>query len=154
MNIISKRIVLSVVFLVLIIGIALFAESLAPNDPYQNNLMVRLQGSSEVYPLGTDAMGRCNLSRLLVAAKTTLSIGLQVSCWSILLGVSVGCLSGYYGGWTDRLLQMILELFLAFPPFVYVLVFIGLVGNSQGVLVLSMFMASWPNRQRQFGPRS
>lgn len=139
----NKRMGLSIVLIVLILGTAMMADHLVPNDPYDNKLSLRLQEASLDYPLGTDNMGRCNLSRLLVASRTTLSIALQVSLVSMVLGVGVGALSGYYGGLMDRLLQLLLELFLAFPPFVYVLVFIGLVGNSTKVLILSMAMATW-----------
>jgi peptide/nickel transport system permease protein len=107
------------------------------------NLGQGLQGPSWSHPLGTDALGRCLLSRLLVGARYSLGLSAAVVAATMALGAAVGSLAGMAGGKTDLLLSRVIDLFLAVPPLVMALGIIGGLGPSLGNLLLALLLSYW-----------
>lgn len=138
-----KKFLFSIILVIIIILIALLAPFIAPNDPYENNIGMRFQKNSSAYPLGTDELGRCVLSRLIYGTRSTMEIGIIVITISALLGVTMGCISGYFGGIVDKIALGIFDIFMAFPPFVYIMVLIGVLGNGKLNLIISMTVSTW-----------
>ncbi len=105
-----------VVLLFLIVGC--LAPVIAPHDPLEVNVSIRLQGPSQEYWLGTDHLGRCILSRLLYGAQTTLLNSLVVLAGILLIGIPLGLISGFCGGWIDNLIMRFADIVSTFPQFV------------------------------------
>lgn len=102
-----------------------------------------LAGPSVAHPLGTDELGRDVLSRLLHGGRVTLLVGVAATLASLLIGVVVGAIAGFNGGWLDALLMRFTDGMLAVPAFFFILVVITVVGTSVGTLVLVIGALSW-----------
>jgi peptide/nickel transport system permease protein len=140
---------LAVVGLVIIIAlllIAAFANVLAPYSPVIGNLAGArlLPPGSEGYLLGTDDQGRDILSRLMYGTRLTLTVVLRVAVIAAPVGLVVGTVSGYAGGWIDAILMRITDIFLAFPKLVLALAFVAAVGPGIENAVIAMALTSWP----------
>jgi len=106
--------VLGLIVLVLMIGGAIAAPQLAPYDPQEISYEFTAP-PSPAHPLGTDDVGRDELSRLIFAARVSLTVGFCVSVLSVLLGTLVGSMAGYYGGRTDTLISAGINVLLSIP---------------------------------------
>lgn len=93
--------------------------------------------------LGTDDLGRDILARLLRGVEVSLFVAVVVTFFSLLIGVTVGLLAGYYGGWVDRLLMQITEVFLAFPGILLAIAFVAVLGAGIDNLVLALSITGW-----------
>jgi peptide/nickel transport system permease protein len=131
------------VIVVAVALVALAAPLLAPHDPDLQDVVNRLQGPSLAHPLGTDNLGRDELSRILygsrVSVLTTLAIGIAV----VTIGLVVGIVSGLAGGLVDGLAMRIVDLLLAFPPFLLALAVAGTLGPGLLHLALAMTAVWW-----------
>ena len=130
------------------IAAALFAPLLAPHDPIAQNLGQRLQPPSWTYPLGTDDLGRCVLSRMIHATRISLRIGLLVVGITAISGSIVGLFSGYTGGITDELTMRVTDVFLAFPGIVLALVVAGVLGPGLTNAMLALALIGWTGYAR------
>ncbi|CAM5690318.1 Nickel ABC transporter permease subunit NikC OS=Lysinibacillus sphaericus OX=1421 GN=nikC PE=3 SV=1 [Lysinibacillus sphaericus] len=141
----KKKIALisSSVLVLLLIAMAIFAPWLAPNDPYATNMALKLQGFSTDYPLGTDYLGRCVLSRLLYGARVSLFIALSVLVVTLFISMFVGLLAGYVGGIIDLVLMRLCDIFLAIPDFVFALVIVGALGGGIRNMFIAIVLVSW-----------
>jgi ABC-type dipeptide/oligopeptide/nickel transport system permease subunit len=93
----------------------IFAPWLAPNDPLAVNLANTLQPAGGAYPLGTDHLGRCVLSRIIWGTRVTLSTSFLVVVTIMVISVPYGMLAGWFGGWLDNVLMRLVDIVLAFP---------------------------------------
>lgn len=110
--------------------LALLAPLLTPQNPNLQHLGSRLQGPSALHWLGTDNLGRDILSRLIVASRVTLVAALQGLGVAFGLGVPVGLLAGYAGGWLDSVLSRVADALLALPPLILALALVGVLGTG------------------------
>jgi dipeptide transport system permease protein len=116
------------------IAIAIFAPVLAPHDPILQNrdaLLVPpfwMEGGSLAYPLGTDAVGRDILSRLIYGARFSLFIGLVVVTIASSVGVMIGLIAGFVGGWVDTAIVRVMDVILAIPSLLLALVLVAILG--------------------------
>ncbi len=95
--------------------VALLAPLIAPYDPLEQNLKLKNAGPSREHLLGTDELGRDTLSRLMYAARISLFVAFTVVLISETIGVIIGAISGFYGGWVDSLIQRFVEFMLSLP---------------------------------------
>jgi peptide/nickel transport system permease protein len=116
-----KVVAVGTVVILILIFTALFAPWLAPYDPYKPNLRETLRSPSLTHPLGTDALGRDLLSRILYGSRTSLQVGLIAVGLAAITGVFLGLLAGYFGGWTERIIMRFIDAQMAFPPIVLAL---------------------------------
>ncbi|MCA1573509.1 MAG: ABC transporter permease subunit [Acidobacteria bacterium] len=137
---------LSIVFL--LAGLALTAPLLAPHDPAAQQLSERLQSPSLTFPLGTDNLGRCILSRLLFGARLSLGFAGVTSLLVLLLGVVVGAVSGYAGGFLDALIMWVVDLVLAFPMLLLALAITGFIGMGIGSVLIGVVSVWWASYAR------
>ncbi|MFI5384164.1 MAG: nickel transporter permease, partial [Methanosarcina thermophila] len=100
------------------------------------------------YPFGTDHLGRCILSRIIFGARVSLLVGLLVVSSSFVLGLAIGTLSGYYGGWTDEIVMRVVDAFLAFPSLLLALGIAGLFGAGFMNLVIALITVDWAGYAR------
>jgi peptide/nickel transport system permease protein len=124
---------------------ALAAPLLATHDPLAQDLAARLLPPlSPGHWLGTDEFGRDIWSRLVYGARITLYIVLLVTVTAPVFGLVVGTVAGYYGGWPDRILSRITDIFLAFPRLILALAFVAALGPGIGNAVLAIALTAWP----------
>lgn len=145
---ISPGFLLSAVILAFIVLAAISAGHIAPHDPEKSNLELRFKEPCREYPLGTDHMGRCVLSRILFGARVSLSVGLLVVSSSLALGLAIGALSGYYGGLIDEIVMRVVDAFLAFPGLLLALGIAGLFGAGFVNLVVALIAVDWAGYAR------
>ena len=108
--------------------VAALAPWLAPFSPTQGDLANRLQPPSATHWMGTDELGRDILSRVIYGARITLMIVLLVAVISAPLGLLVGTVAGYFGGWIDRILMGLTDIFLSLPRLILALAFVAALG--------------------------
>ena len=131
--------------LVFLVLTAAFATILAPHDPFIQDLGARLQPPfSDGYILGSDSLGRDILSRLVYGSRITLYIVTLVTILAPVVGLMVGTIAGYAGGWTDAILMRITDIFLAFPRLVLALAFVAALGAGIENAVLAISLTAWP----------
>ena len=138
---------LAVFGLVILIGLvcmAIFAPWLSPQDPFAQNLADRLKPPSAAHWLGTDALGRDILSRLIHGSRITLFIVGTVALIAPVIGLFVGTVAGFAGGWVDQVLMRLTDIFLAFPKLILALAFVAALGPGIGNAVLALAITSWP----------
>jgi ABC-type dipeptide/oligopeptide/nickel transport system permease subunit len=127
---VTLRAALGLAMLALLLVAALGAGWLSPHDPAQASLKLRLSPPSRDYPLGTDWIGRCLLSRLLHGLRLTMAIGVVTVAWGVLTGGALGLLAGFYGGALESVVMRVTDLLLAFPYFLLTIVLVAVLGPS------------------------
>jgi peptide/nickel transport system permease protein len=128
----------------LLVTVALLAPWLATQPPNDQNLAARLMAPSAAHWLGTDELGRDIWSRIVWGSRITLAIITIVSIVVAPIGLAVGCVAGYAGGWVDSVLMRVTDLFLAFPSLILALAFVAALGPSLENAILAIALTSWP----------
>jgi peptide/nickel transport system permease protein len=135
-----------VIILVFVLG-AIFAPWLTPypgqgrGDP---NILEKFQPPSRAHLLGTDYLGRDVLARLLFGGRSSLSIGFLVVLVASLIGIPLGAVAGYYGGWIDQLLMRLTDVFLAFPSLLLAIAIATALGASFTNAMIAIALTWWP----------
>jgi peptide/nickel transport system permease protein len=128
-----------------LVFIAIFAPILAPHDPITQELARRLlPPGTPGNILGTDDFGRDILSRILYGSRTTLYIVLLVVLTAPVVGLIIGTVAGYFGGWVDTILMRLTDIFLAFPKLILALALVAVLGPGMENAVLAIAVTSWP----------
>ncbi|SHJ54705.1 peptide/nickel transport system permease protein [Bradyrhizobium lablabi] len=129
---------------VVVIGIALAAPWMFPRNP------LRIVGRPEIwpfttmrYPLGTDSLGRDIAAMIAHGARTTLLIGLCASLTATLIGISVGAIAAYFGGWVDEFLMRMTELFQTIPNLIFVLTIVSILGQKIEYVTIAVGIVTW-----------
>ena len=130
--------------ILLLILTAAFAPLIAPESPLGQNLSNRLLPPSAEHWMGTDELGRDIFSRVVFGARITLLIVVLVAVISAPLGMILGAVSGYFGGWTDRILMGITDIFLSMPKLVLALAFAAALGPGIENAVIAIAITTWP----------
>ena len=136
------------VILALLIASAVTAPFLAPHDPARQNLDQDLLTSVQDHPLGTDKLGRDVLSRTLYGGRVSLLVGVTTVAISLSLGLAIGSLSGYMGGWTDQLLMRLVDILLAFPGILLAIAFTAVLGPGLDHVILALCLIGWTGYAR------
>lgn len=128
--------------------IALLAPLLAPYDPYKQDLLARMArpvflGGEWKHILGTDALGRDYLSRLIYGARVSLMIGLVAAAISAVIGTTLGVLGGYFGGKVDAVVMFLVSVRLALPATLVALAVVALFGGSLTVVITVLGLLLW-----------
>jgi peptide/nickel transport system permease protein len=123
---------------------AIFGPLIAPRDPATITLTSRLQAPSAQHWFGTDELGRDILSRILYGARISMMVGVSVVGGSLLLGIIVGSIAGYYGGRIDRFINIIvMNAFLSFPGILLAIAFVAFLGPGLWNLILALIIGGW-----------
>jgi len=134
---------------VIVVAMALFAPLLAPFDPNAQVIAQRLQAPSALHWFGTDGFGRDLLSRVIYGARPTLLLVSLILVLTIPVGLLVGITAGYVGGWTERVLMRITDIFLSLPNLVIALALVAMLGPGLMNGALALALTSWPPFARQ-----
>lgn len=150
----NRGAVFGLAFFVSIILVAVFADFIAPHAPNQQFRDALLQppfwqdGGQLQFPLGTDAVGRDMLSRLIYGARYSLFIGCVVVSISLLLGIFFGILSGFFGGKIDTVIMRLMDVLLAFPSLLLALVLVAILGPSLINAMIAIAIVQQPHYVR------
>jgi peptide/nickel transport system permease protein len=124
--------------------LAIFAPLIATQGPYQQDLSAVLQPPSAAHFFGTDEVGRDVFSRIVYGSRITLTIIALVAVIVGPIGLAVGTLAGYFGGWFDTILMRITDIFLSFPGLILSLAFVAALGAGLENAIVAIALTSWP----------
>ncbi len=134
--------------IILLVLIAIFAPLLAPYDPNAQDYSVLLQGPSKEHLLGTDEYGRDLLSRIIYGTRISLSVGILAQVIATFIGVTLGALAAYYGGWVDTLISRIMEIFAAFPDLIFAMGIMFVLGPGMKNIFIALGLLTWVRTAR------
>jgi peptide/nickel transport system permease protein len=127
---------------------ALLAPLVAPYDPFELRVGPAKTPPSQAYPFGTDDLGRDMLSRIMYGARITVQIGIISVTLALGIGVTIGLVAGFYGGWVDSLLMRFTDIMLAFPGFLLTLAIVAILGPGLTNAMIAVGIASFPGFAR------
>ena len=133
---------------VLIVLFALLAPLVARHDPLRIDLVNQLQGPSPTHWLGTDIQGRDVWARLVYGARVSLSAGIVSQAIALLLGLTMGLVAGYYGGWVDEVVMRLADVTLAFPTLLLLIAMAAALQPSMGVVFVTIGVVGWAGMAR------
>lgn len=129
--------------------VALLAPLLAPHDPIEQDLMsgqlppAWMQGGEAAYPLGTDSLGRCVLSRLIFSARTAVAVALIAASLAAAIGIALGLIAGSFGGWIDQAVSRLIDVWMAFPPVLLSIVLAAVIGAGLTSVIAAIVVVDW-----------
>jgi peptide/nickel transport system permease protein len=133
----------------LLVFIALAAPWIAPYDPVAQNLPSRLLGPSAAHWMGTDDLGRDILSRIFFGARVSMLVAISVVAGAGAIGLSIGALAGYVGGWFDNFVNIVLiNAFLSFPGILLAIAFAAFLGPGIDKVILALVITGWAGYAR------
>ncbi|HCA56845.1 MAG TPA: peptide ABC transporter permease [Blastocatellia bacterium] len=128
----------------IVIFVAIFAPFLATHDVTAQNLELRFAAPSAEHWFGTDGLGRDVFSRVLFGARISLQVGIIVVTVSAIVGIFIGSIAGFYGGWVDRILSgYLFNVFLAFPGLLLAIAFVAFLGAGLDKLIVALCIIGW-----------
>ncbi|MBM3554286.1 MAG: ABC transporter permease [Alphaproteobacteria bacterium] len=145
----SGRVRIGGILVAIVLVAGILAPWLAPHDPEAQDLLALLlppawaPGGQAAFPLGTDTLGRCVLSRLIWGARVALYVAILASLGAMILGGVLGHVAGYFGGWVDRLISRAVDVWMSFPPVVLSLVLMVGLGVGINNVVLAIILVDW-----------
>lgn len=138
---------LAIIGAIIVLGLiltAFFADVLAPFDPLEVDLDLKLESPSLAHPFGTDLHGRDILSRVICGSRISLRISIMVVTASALLGTALGVTAGYYGGLVDEIIMRTTDIFLAIPAFLMAMAVVVVLGPGLTNAMIAMIVVWWP----------
>ena len=147
----NRGAVIGLFVFLLLVFVAIAAPLLAPHAPnaqYRDAILVPPfweEGGRAAFPLGTDAVGRDMLSRLLYGARFSLFIGVAVTALALTVGVLVGVVAGYFRGWIDTAIMRLMDIILAFPSLLLALVLVAVLGPGLGNAMIAIALVLQPH---------
>jgi peptide/nickel transport system permease protein len=145
----SGRVLLALCMIVCISSCAVFAGWIAPHDPGDQNLLSILtppawaEGGDPTYPLGTDSLGRCVLSRLIYGARTAMLVAFFASLGAMIIGAILAHVSGYFGGAIDWIIGRMVDVWMSFPPVILSLILMVGFGVGLSKVILAIVLVDW-----------
>ncbi|WP_236777807.1 ABC transporter permease [Anoxybacter fermentans] len=145
----NKMAILGLFITVGLIIVALLAPIIAPYDPYEVDLSRALKAPMEDgHILGTDQLGRDQFSRLLYGARISLRVGIITQAISLVIGIIMGALAGYYGGRVDDVISYLINIFFAFPSLLFAIAIMATLGPGLNNVFIALGAVSWPGLAR------
>lgn len=150
----NPAVILGTLVLLVVVGAALAAPWVAPHDPARQSLVRRFTppvwapGGQAAYLLGTDQVGRDIFSRMIHGARISLLVGTSAVVVSLLVGVSLGLLSGFLGGRVDTIVMTIVDVTLSFPQLLLALAFVAALGPSLVTIIVVLGLTGWERYTR------
>lgn len=139
----SKTFVAGAIITGFILLVAIFAPVISPYSPYHLDLYNILSGFSGKHLLGTDQLGRDELSRIIWAARTDLQVGVLAVIFPFCFGSMIGTVTGYFGGWFDAVVMRIVDVIIAFPFYVFVIGLVFVVGEGTKGIYIAFAVVDW-----------
>jgi peptide/nickel transport system permease protein len=134
---------LGIALVILAVAAALVGPFIVAADPRSQELALRLAGPTWAHPLGLDELGRDILARLVAGARVSLLVGVSVVSVSAFVGLLVGGVAGYAGGWVDTILGRIIDVLMAFPGILLAIALVAALGPSLRNVVIALTVIGW-----------
>jgi peptide/nickel transport system permease protein len=145
----SPRVLIALTLILCIGGCAILAPVVAPHDPAEQNLVSILlppawvRGGDPAFPLGTDSLGRCVLSRLIFGARTAMIVAVFASIGAMIIGSVLAHVSGYFGGAVDWIIGRAVDVWMSFPPVILSLILMVGLGVGLDRVILAIILVDW-----------
>ena len=145
----SPRILIALALILCIGGCAILAPVVAPHDPAEQNLVSILlppawaPGGDPAFPLGTDSLGRCVLSRLIFGSRTAMTVAVFASIGAMIIGSVLAHVSGYFGGAVDWFIGRAVDIWMSFPPVILSLILMVGLGVGLDKVILAIILVDW-----------
>ena len=144
----SPQLIIGLTLVSLFVLAALLGPALAPYSPTAQKMSQRLRPPSAEYALGTDDFGRDVLSRILHGAMPSLQVSVLSVAGSLIIGVVIGLIAGYRGGWLDTLLMSLMDVLLAFPAVLLAIAILAVLGTALSNVILAIAIVNLPTFAR------
>lgn len=144
----SGQLRVGLVLFALVLLVVLFAQQLAPFDPYDLGDDLLVPPGTAGHLLGTTNMGQDILSMLIYGSRASLAIGIVAAAISGVIGTLVGAVAGFYGGKLDKVISEVINVFLMIPSFFLVLIIVAMFGSSMVNVMFVIGLTSWPSNAR------
>ncbi len=141
-------VIFGMVIIVVFILVAIFADLIAPYDPYTPDLNATLQNPSSAHWLGTDAIGRDTLSRIIFGTRTSLEVGLIVVGIGTVIGMALGTIAAYFGGWAYVIIMRFIDALMCFPMIILALLIASMLGPGIKNVVIALTVSLMPGYAR------
>jgi peptide/nickel transport system permease protein len=145
----SVRLWLGAAWIALLLFAAIFAGWLSPHDRLAQDLMLQtlppawLPGAEPGYYLGTDSLGRDILSRILYATRPALIVAIVASSAACFAGSLLGLIAGFFGGWPDRIISRLVDIWMAFPPVLLSILLVAVLGPALSSVIIAIAVIDW-----------
>lgn len=152
----NRSAVFGLIIILFMVFCAITADFIAPNDPYPSPPLLAnklkpgfwSEEGAEGMPLGSDGLGRCVLSRIIYGARVSLTAGFVAVGIAMVLGITFGVLSGYFGGWVDAVIMRIVDIMFAFPALLLAIVIVTVVGQGLEKAMIAIGIVYSPQMAR------
>jgi peptide/nickel transport system permease protein len=144
----NKGALAGALILILIVLMALFAHSLAPENPVKQNYRRVLQAPSRATPFGTDQFGRDIYSRIIIGSRQSLQVAVLAIAIAASIGTILGLATGFYGGWVDMVIQRLIDIQLAFPGILFALAIVSVLGPGLRNAMIAVGLSLIPSYAR------
>lgn len=144
----NRSAVPGLILVLVVVVIASLAHVIAPHDPNQQFAGKRFAKPGAEFPLGTDALGRDMLSRLVYGARPSVGSAALATIFIALIGVTLGSIAGYVGGWVDDVIMRVVEILLALPSLLLALALVGVLGPSLENVIFGAVLVWWAGYAR------
>jgi ABC-type dipeptide/oligopeptide/nickel transport system permease subunit len=152
----NKTAVFGLMIVLFMVFCAITADFIAPNNPFPSPPLLAnklkpgfwSEKGAEGMPLGSDGMGRCVLSRIIYGARVSLTAGFVAVAIAMILGITFGVLSGYFGGWVDAVIMRIVDIMFAFPALLLAIVIVTVVGQGLEKAMIAIGIVYSPQMAR------
>ena len=125
-----KVVIFGAIIIVIFVLTAMFAPFIAPYDPYKQDLRSAVMQPCKEHPLGTDALGRDTLSRIIYGSRTSIMVGVVALAIAAVIGMIMGLVAGYFGGMTNALIMRFTDAMMAFPLILLALIIAAVLGGG------------------------
>lgn len=145
----SWRLILPGAWLAIVVACALFSPFIAPHDPLAQDLLLErlppfwVSGSEPGYWLGTDGLGRDVLSRIIYGSRIALTVAFVAATAACLVGSVLGLLAGFFRGWVDQVVSRIVDIWMAFPPVLFSILLVAVLGTGLHSVILAIAAIDW-----------
>lgn len=139
----NRMAVIMIGLLLIITLMGICAPWIAPHDPYENDILNKFAGYSPAYPLGTDQLGRCILSRMIYGIRPTLFLSLVTMLGTIGLGTIMGLLAGYFRGPLEEVIMRAVDVMMSFPSQIMVFAVVALLGIDVRNVIMANVLIKW-----------
>ena len=144
----QKAAVIASIFVLGLIIIAVLGPYIVPYDPYEPNYDALLEGPTLDHLAGTDEYGRDILSRLIVGAKTSLTVSFSAVFLGLIVGTMLGLVSGYFGGWIDKVIMRCCDVLFSFPDLLLAIAIVAILGPGINNVIIAVMIFSIPSFAR------
>jgi oligopeptide transport system permease protein len=144
----NKTALASLIFISVVTALAILAPHVTRFSYQEQDIMQRLEGPSSLHWMGTDNLGRDLYSRVIYGARMSLSVGIFTAAFALIVGTFFGAIAGFFGGWIDRLLMRIVDLFFIFPSLLLAILLMLVLGRGFTGIFIALGMTAWVTQAR------